>query len=108
MLAEKISERREKRLSELKKLAMAEAEKLAHDLRQGFDFDEMYLYGSLIYGTFGFHSDIDFVIKGLKLEDFFKAHAYLLKHSTFSIDLKPWEEMDESHKDKINKQGIRL
>ena len=108
MLAEKITERREKRLLSLKKLAMAEAEKLAMELREKFDFEGLYLYGSLVYGTFRFHSDIDFVIKGLKLEEFFKAYAYLLKHSTFSVDLKPWEELDEIHRDKIKKLGARL
>ncbi len=108
VFAEKLIERREKRSSTLKKLAMEEAIKLASMLKERFNFDTLYLNGSLARNTFALHSDIDFVVKGLKIEDFFKAHALLLRHSSFPVDLKPWEELAESHKDKIRKYAILL
>lgn len=108
MFAERIIERRQKRLLSLRSMAMNEAKKLALELRKRFNFEALYLYGSLVKGTFTFRSDLDFVIKGLRLEDFFKAHAFLIKHSSFSVDLKPWEELDDAHKSKIEQYGIKI
>lgn len=108
MFIDRIIERRDQRLLSLKNQAMNETGMLASELRKKFKFERLYLYGSLAEGAFTFHSDIDFVIKGLKPEDFFSAHALLLRLSSFSVDLKPWEELDDAHKKKIEKYGIEI
>jgi predicted nucleotidyltransferase len=86
--------------------ALCEAHKLAADLKERFEFDSIYLIGSLQTGRFGFHSDIDLVVKGMKNEDFFKAYAFLIKESDFDIDLKPFEDLYDSLKTRTLKEGI--
>jgi len=56
----------------LREDALKEAARLSQLLRRRYEFDEIYIYGSILSGKFGSHSDIDFIIKGLKIEDFFK------------------------------------
>jgi hypothetical protein len=45
------------------------------------------------------------VIKGLKVDSFFKAFAFLIKNSPFPIDLKPWEELDAESKARVAEEG---
>lgn len=86
--------------------ALKEAEKLSIFLKKEFQYDALYLIGSVIIERgFGPNSDIDFVIRGLKKDCFFKALALLIKNSKFTIDLKPWEELDSNGKDRVEKEG---
>ncbi len=71
--------------------AIAEAKRLAALLRDRFALESVYLTGSILSDKFRLHSDIDVIVKGLRAEDFFKAHAFLLKTSEFDIDLKPFK-----------------
>ncbi len=52
------------------------------------------------------HSDIDFVVRGLQENLFFRAFAFLLKNSRFDIDLKPgknWmKKARKQWKEKVN------
>jgi len=48
------------------------------------------------------------VIEGLKLEYFFKAHALLLKESTFDIDLKPFEDLSDDYQKKVLSGGLKI
>lgn len=90
----------------LREVALKEAERLSALLKKEFEYEILYLIGSVIKGkSFSRHSDIDFVIRGLKKELFFKAFALLIKNSTFDIDLKPWEELSADSKAKVEKEG---
>ena len=90
----------------LRQKALKEAESLSMVLRKEFEYDTLYLTGSVVKKRgFGPNSDIDFVIKGLETERFFKAFALLIKNSEFTIDLKPWEELDRSSKARVEKEG---
>lgn len=89
--------------------AIREAEKLSGLLRKNFQFETLYLFGSAVKGkNFGFHSDIDFVIKGLPKDHFLKALALLIKNSQFRIDLKPWEELSSEMRAQVEKEGRTL
>ncbi len=88
--------------------AIAEAKRLASLLRDKYAFESLYLTGSVLSGKFRLHSDIDMVIKGLRSEDFFKAHAFLLKGSEFDIDLKPFEDLTEDFKKKVLSGGLKI
>ena len=95
---------REKEL--LREKALTEAARLSKLLREKFEFDTLFLIGSVLKEkNFTRHSDIDFVIKGLKKELFFKALSLLMSKSAFNIDLKPYEELDEDGKSKIEQEG---
>jgi len=48
------------------------------------------------------------VIKGLPVNDFFKAHALLIKDSDYKIDLKPFEDLLEDYKEKALREGIKV
>jgi len=99
----------EKKRDALRKEALEEAKRLGNLLSENFEFDALFLIGSVLKARhFTRHSDIDFVIKGLKSELFFKALSLLMSHSMFNIDLKPYEELDKDSKLKIEKEGIRL
>lgn len=98
--------RRESRKRELRMSAWTEAERLSALLKENFEYEALYLIGSVARGKgFHSHSDIDLIIKGLKKESFFKALALLIKNSTFPVDLKPWEEFDAESKTRVEKEG---
>lgn len=98
--------RRDLRKKTLCEAALKEAERLSALLKTGFVYEALYLVGSVAKGKgFRFHSDIDFVIKGLKKELFFRALALLIKNSRFEIDLKPWEELSAESKARVEQEG---
>lgn len=97
---------RELQKKNLREAALKEAERLSALLKKEFEYETLYLIGSVIKGKgFNCHSDIDFVIKGLRKEFFFKALALLMKDSTFDVDLKPWEELSTDSKVRVEKEG---
>lgn len=65
----------------LREDALKEVRRLVSLLSERYKFESIYIYGSILSDRFVRHSDIDMVIKGLKVSDFFKAHAYLIKES---------------------------
>lgn len=90
----------------LREKALKEAERLGKLLHKHFEFDTLFLIGSVLKEKhFTRHSDIDLVIKGLREDLFFKALSFLLSHSAFNIDLKPYEELDENSRSMIEKKG---
>ena len=99
---------REKKKEVLRQEAIAEVQKLVSLLRKRFQFESIYICGSILTDNFSSHSDIDMVIKGLRVEDFFKAHAFLLKESKYEIDLKPFEDLKEDFKEKILTRGMKV
>jgi predicted nucleotidyltransferase len=103
-----IIESRKKHCREVKQEALAEAKQLSTILRERFTFESIYLCGSILSDSFRPKSDIDIIIKGLPIEDFFKAYALLLKESRFQIDLKPFEDMTDDYQEKILKRGKRI
>lgn len=97
---------KEKERKFLREEALKEAERLSKLLRKKFEYESLFLIGSVVRKKgFTRHSDIDFVIKGLKKELFFKALSLLMSSSTFDIDLKPYEELDDDSKFRIEKEG---
>ena len=100
---------RERKKEELRRKALKEAKKLSFALAEVFSYEKLYLFGSVLKKqTFTPHSDLDFIIKGLDENLFLKAYAFLLKKSSFSVDLKPWESLKDSIKKKIEKEGMLL
>lgn len=99
---------REEKAEALRIGAKAEAHRLETLLRKRFEFETLFVVGSLASGRFGRHSDIDLVIKGLKTEDFFKAHALLIRESLYSIDLKPYEDLTGTFQSEVEKEGINV
>ena len=106
-LAEVFQERK-KKLNCLREDAIAEAERLASLLRKKYDFDAIYLIGSVLTGKFRINSDIDMVIKGMKIEDFFKAYAFIIKEAGCRVDLKPFEDLSEEFKKRISTEGKQI
>lgn len=104
----KVFERRKNKRMSLRRDALKEAESLVLLLREHFDFQEIFIYGSVLTSKFSRVSDIDMAIMGLKAEDFFKAHALLIKAASFSIDLKPFEDMTEDFKQMVLKKGLKV
>ena len=97
---------RESQKMNLRKEALRDAERLSSLLKEKFEYEALYLIGSVVKGRgFRLHSDIDLVIKGLKADSFFKAFAFLIKNSPFPIDLKPWEELDAESKARVAEEG---
>ena len=58
--------------------------------------------------NFRSHSDVDMVVKGLRVEDFFKAHAFLIKESRYEIDLKPFEDLTDDFKEQVLRRGMKV
>jgi predicted nucleotidyltransferase len=103
-------ERREKE-RELERLqVIEEVKRAATALRARFAYDELLLFGSLVSGKFDRHSDIDLAIKGLASDHFFKACAFLIHEisGNHDLDLKPYEDLDENLRRRIDGEGIRI
>ena len=99
---------RTKKVEARRQEAIIEARRLVLLLREKFTFQSLYLVGSILSSKFRLYSDIDMVIEGLKLEYFFKAHALLLKESTFDIDLKPFEDLSDDYQKKVLSGGLKI
>jgi len=100
---------REREKEELRRKALTEAKKLSLALAELFPCEKLYLFGSVLKkGAFTPHSDLDLIVKDLDEELFLKAYAFLLKKSNFSVDLKPWESLKDSIKQKVRKEGRLL
>ncbi|HAS17364.1 MAG TPA: hypothetical protein DCR39_05615 [Nitrospiraceae bacterium] len=102
-----LKEREKKRMA-LREDALKEVRRLVSLLSERYKFESIYIYGSILSERFARHSDIDMVIKGLKVSDFFKAHAYLIKESLYNIDLKPFEDLSEDFKKKVISGGSKI
>ena len=104
---EKVKERRRKIAKILRRELRQETIRLIHLLlSEDFKFKKIYLFGSLIKDKpLSPWSDIDLAIEGLSPGMFYKAYACLLKNSRFSVDLKPFEELNTSIKERIIKEG---
>jgi len=102
-------EQREKRKESLREKALREAKELSSILTSHFPYQKLYLFGSVLKNQrFTPHSDLDLVIKGLDSSLFLKAYAFLLRRSNFSVDLKPWELLNDDVKQRVEKEGIIL
>jgi len=99
---------REERLRAFREDALKEAKRLASLLRERYDYEALFLHGSILTNKFRMNSDIDMVIKGLRVEDFFKAYALLLRESQYKIDLKPFEELDETFQKGLQTKGLKI
>ena len=101
-------ERREKERETHRQEVIGGVRQASQALRKKFKFDEMRAFGSLVSGKFDRHSDIDLSIKGLPSELYFKAYAFLLHALAFrhELDLKPYEDLDESMRRKIDEEGL--
>jgi predicted nucleotidyltransferase len=72
-----------------------------------YDATEIYLYGSLVDGSYNDMSDIDIAVKGLKPELYFKAWAELSFSIEKKIDLlnmdtqKGFADMLRAHKELV-------
>ncbi len=99
--------RREKAEDAFRKALQGEAHKLVRLLADhGFQCKRVYLWGSAIKNKpLSPWSDIDLVIEGLPQAIFYNAHAFLLKHSDFPVDLKPFEELNDSAKNNVREEG---
>lgn len=102
-------EKRKAETESLREEALKDSERLSVLLRKRFEFQAIYLIGSVVKRKgFHSHSDIDLVIKGLKREFFFKALALLIRNSAFPVDLKPWEELDPDSRKRVEEEGKLL
>ncbi len=104
---EKAKERKKRLVDSLRKNLRQEAYRLIQLLKEeDFKFKKIYLFGSILSNKpLAPWSDIDLAIEGLHKNKFFKLYAWFLKNSKFSVDLKPWEELNKNLKEKIIKRG---
>jgi len=70
-----------------------------------FDVEKIYLFGSLIKGTFDERSDIDIAIEGLSPHLYLKALAFLSDYFRREINLVPLETCSSSLKEVIYTDG---
>lgn len=103
-----VLQEREKRLKPLREDAIAEAKRLTSLLRKKYNFDAIYIFGSVLTERFRPGSDIDLVIKGINIRDFFRAYAFIIKESNYKIDLKPFEDLPEDFKRWVLVGGNRI
>jgi predicted nucleotidyltransferase len=105
-----VIERRVKERERERLRMIEEVRRAASALRARFAYDELLLFGSLALGRFDRHSDIDLAMKGLAPEHFFKACAFLIHElsGNHDLDLKPYEDLDERLRRRIDGEGFRI
>ncbi len=72
--------------------------------------EEIRRAAAALRARFDRHSDIDLAVKGLASEHFFKACAFLIHElsGNHDLDLKPYEDLDENLRRRIDGEGIRI
>lgn len=69
---------------------------------------DIYLFGSLVDGTFNEHSDIDLAATGITARNYFKALVELPKIIDHKVDLVALEFTSEDFEKKIKSRGEKL
>lgn len=91
-----ILKERERRRKKFQKEVIREITRIARLARKRFNFDSMYIFGSILTDRFRSWSDVDLIIKGLPPEKFFKFYSFLIEKSQYKLDLKSYEELPPS------------
>ncbi|NSW83202.1 MAG: nucleotidyltransferase domain-containing protein [Syntrophothermus sp.] len=98
----------ERKKERLYRLAWQRASDVATMLKERYGAGEVYLYGSLAWGGFDEHSDIDLFVVGLSGEYW---QAYIdaeAAASPFRVSVACAEDCTESLKAKVKEKGVRL
>jgi len=98
----------ERKKERLYRLAWQKAVDIAAMLKERYGAGEVYLYGSLAWGGFDEHSDIDLFVVGLS-GDYWQ--AYIDAEATagpFQVSLACEEDCVENLKTKVREKGVRL
>lgn len=98
-----------KKYSELRRLALSEAQRIAYELGRKFGAKEIILYGSLSKRNkiFDGASDIDLAVSGLG-RNYLKAYGHCLQLGRFNLDIKAYEDMPIEVKSEIKRKGRLL
>ena len=93
----------------LSEMAMGDAKKIAHFLRENYRCGDVYLIGSLLdRERFSASSDIDLVVKGLPKQKYFSMLAEIRDITQFSVDVIPYEDANKLMREVVEKEGICL
>ncbi|MGB9660644.1 MAG: nucleotidyltransferase family protein [Moorellaceae bacterium] len=90
--------------------ALSKAKAVAKWLKENYTIKDVYLYGSLAWGGFGKHSDIDILVQGFKD----KEHYWQMQSGAeniarpFELNLLCKEEVPPALWRKVKAKGIRL
>ena len=101
----------EKRWEEKRKTeALAKAKAVAKWLKNNYTIEEVYLYGSLAWGGFGKHSDIDILIQGFKDKELYWQMQSGAENvaQPFRLNLLCKEEVPQELWRKVKAKGIKL
>jgi predicted nucleotidyltransferase len=102
--------RRDRRREEVRERALASARRAAVSLRGRFCFRDLFLFGSILGRGFRLTSDVDFVVSGMDMRDFHRAHAFLMGEmgGPLEIDLKALEDLPEQIQKQVREEGVRI
>lgn len=78
------------------------------DILKGYGAKRIFLFGSVARGAFRDHSDIDLACEGLSPDRFFKVFGKLLSTTGKGIDLVDMNEVKDTLRRRIEREGIRL
>ena len=95
----------------LKESAREVARKAKEILKEEFNVEKVFVFGSLAKDDQPFTrwSDVDLAVKGLPEDQFFKASARLdYVDDQIPVEIFPLDSSEESLKKKIEKEGIEL
>ncbi|GEA17284.1 nucleotidyltransferase family protein [Moorella sp. E306M] len=90
--------------------AQARARAVAKWLKEKYGVDEVYLFGSLAWGGFNSHSDIDMLIRGFKDKEHYWQMQVQAENiaGPFELNLLCEEEAPESLRRKVAEKGVKL
>ena len=101
---------RHRRVQESRKAEMrAEAFRLASKAAEQFAFKRLYLFGSAVEARpVSVWSDIDLAVEGLPGDRFLELAGALSAGTSWPVDLKPYEELPASLRQRIALRGMVL
>ena len=82
--------------------------KEAVEILKAYGAKRVFLFGSEAKGTSGDYSDIDLACEGLSPDQFFKVLGELLVMPGRSIDLVDMEEVKDTIRRRIEREGVLL
>ncbi|MBC7075745.1 MAG: nucleotidyltransferase domain-containing protein [Syntrophomonadaceae bacterium] len=107
-MRKRLLELQQKEIEKYRKQALQKAKKVAALLKEKYQVKKVFLYGSLAWGGFNKHSDIDLYLVGFK-GNYWRAYVEAEKiASPIEISLACEEDAFDSLKEKVHKRGILL
>ncbi|MDI6792324.1 MAG: nucleotidyltransferase domain-containing protein [bacterium] len=100
--------REEEENKKSRRKAVQDVEEIKSYLVNEAGVKEIYLFGSIVEGSFRKNSDLDIAISGFDERNFFSIWSHLDEFTDFNVDLVDLDEKDDFFRRQIRERGQKI